>query len=153
VELCRQVLPGMLARGRGHLVNMSSLSGVATFPGLAAYGSSKAGLTSFTAGLRADLRGTPIGTTLVEVGPVRTALLDGIVSYAPASDSFARMYRLRLLRDCSATEVARATVAAVQAGRRHVRLPRRTAAVAMVAEAPRRATEIVLGRVAARAGR
>ena len=54
-ELCRQVLPGMLARGHGHLVNISSMAGVATFPGLAAYGATKAGLTHLTSGLRADL--------------------------------------------------------------------------------------------------
>ena len=42
-ELCRQVLPGMTRRGRGHLVNISSLAGVATFPGLATYGADQGG--------------------------------------------------------------------------------------------------------------
>lgn len=57
----------MTARGRGHLVNISSLAGVATFPGLATYGATKAGLTHFTSGLRADYGG-PIGTLAVEMG-------------------------------------------------------------------------------------
>src|SRR6476620_7421959 len=61
-ELCRQVIPRMLQRGGGHIVNVSSLAGTATFPGLTAYSSTKAGLTHFTCGLRADLKKLPIGT-------------------------------------------------------------------------------------------
>ncbi len=44
VLLCRQVLPGMLERGRGHLVNVSSLAGVAAYPGMATYASTKAAI-------------------------------------------------------------------------------------------------------------
>jgi len=144
VELCRQVLPGMLARRRGHIVAMSSLAGVATFPGLAAYGSTKAGLTHLTSGIRADLRGTPVGTTLVEIGPVATQMMERATQYAPTRDAFARMYRLRLLRQISAQDVARATVAAVQTGQRHVRLPRRVAFAAALIETPRRTAEFLL---------
>jgi short-subunit dehydrogenase len=144
VELCRQVLPGMLARGRGHIVNVSSLAGVGAFPGFATYGSSKAGLSHFTAGLRADLRGTAVRTTLVELGPVPTDMLSDAKAYEPTGRSFRRMYRLRVLVDVPAEQVAGAVVDAVLGGRRHVRLPRRAAALAMLAEAPRRATEWVL---------
>jgi short-subunit dehydrogenase len=144
IELCRQVLPGMLARGRGHIVNVSSLAGVGTFPGFSTYGATKAGLTHFTSGLRADLRGRPVGTTVVEIGPVPTEMLAVAKSYQPTDLSFRRMYRLRLLTDVTADQVAVATVAAVAAGRRHVRLPRRVAATSMLAEAPRRLTEWVL---------
>src|SRR5215207_5634380 len=82
-ELTRQVLPGMLRRGRGHLVNISSLAGCAVFPGMASYSSSKAGLSQLTAGLRADLRGTSIGTTLVELGPIPTEMLDRVEGCEP----------------------------------------------------------------------
>lgn len=141
VALCRQVLPGMVARGSGHIVNVSSLAGVSAFPGLAAYGSSKAGLTHFTAGLRADLRGRPVTTTVVELGPVATSLLDRAKGYRPVTDSFARAYRLGVLRELDAPAVATEIVAAVQSGRRHVRLPKRAAVAAHVVEVPRRATE------------
>ena len=58
----------MLGRGDGHIVNISSMEGCAVTPGLVAYSASKAALSHFTAGLRADLRGLSIGTTLVELG-------------------------------------------------------------------------------------
>ncbi len=143
-ELCRQVLPGMLERRRGHIVAMSSLAGVAIFPGLAAYGSSKAGLTHLVSGLRADLRGTPIGTTLVEIGPVATQMMERASQYAPTREAFSRMSRLGLLRQVPVQDVARATVAAVRTGQRHVRLPRRVALSAVLSETPRRLVELLL---------
>jgi len=146
-QLCRQALPGMLARGRGHIVNISSLAAFSAFPGLAVYGSSKAGLTQLTAGLRADLRGSQVGTTIVELGPVATAMLARVKIYAPTGDSFARMYRLGLIVDVHPETVARATVGAVGTGRRHVRLPRRSALAARLAASPRRTTELLLAGV------
>ncbi len=144
VELSRQVLPGMLRRGQGHIVNISSLAGVATFPGLAAYGASKAGLSHFTSGLRADLRGAPVGTTLVEIGPVDTAMLGRIETYLPARSGFDRMRRFRLLRDLAPEQVADAVAEAVAHGRPHVRLPRRAAAAAALTELPRRMVATIL---------
>jgi short-subunit dehydrogenase len=151
-ELCRQAVPGMLRRGRGHLVNVSSFAGVAAFPGLCVYGSSKAGLSHLTAGLRADLRGTAVRTTLVEVGPVPSDLLDGLNAYGPTDGSFRRMHRLRLLADVTAADVATAVVRAVRRDRRHVRLPRRGAVAPLLAEVPRRVVELVLTGVPPRRG-
>jgi short-subunit dehydrogenase len=144
VELCRQALGPMLRRGHGHIVNMSSMAGVAPFPGLAAYSSTKAGLTQFTAGLRADLRGLPVHATVVEIGPVPTDMLARIDGYRPTRRSFDRFRRTQLMPSISAEVVARAVVDAVEADRRHVRLPRRAAAFAMLTESPRRLAEWVL---------
>jgi uncharacterized protein len=148
VELSRQVLPGMLQRGLGHIVNVSSFAGVGTFPGLAAYGASKAGLSHFTSGLRADLRGAPVATTLVELGPVAGAMMDRIEDYPPARSGFERMRRLRLLRDLTPEQVAAAIADAVSAGRAHVRLPRRAAGAAALTELPRRMVATILTGVA-----
>jgi short-subunit dehydrogenase len=137
----------MLERGRGHIVNVSSLAGVSVFPGLAAYSSTKAGLTQFTAGLRADLKHTPIGTTVVELGPVPTEMLDTIDTYKPTADSFRRFYRLQLLVDVSKEAVAADVVAAVEKGRRHVRHPKRAVLFPALAEAPRRMAELLLAGV------
>ena len=150
-ELARQALPGMLRRGRGHVVNISSLAGCAVFPGMASYSSSKAGLSQLTAGLRADLRGTPVGTTLVELGPIPTEMLDRVDSCDPARASFQRLYRLRLLVDVDRDVVARTVVEAVLRGRRHVRHPKRAVAFPLLTEAPRRVVELLLTGVRARA--
>ena len=143
-ELCRQAIPGMLRRGRGHIVNMSSLAGTGVFPGLVVYSATKAGLTQLSAGLRAELRGTPVGTTLVELGPVPTDMLDRVESYPPTRASFARMRQLRLLADVSPGAVADDVVAAVERGRRHVRHPKRALVFPLLAEAPRRTVELLL---------
>ena len=144
VQLCRQVLPGMLARGQGHIVNVSSMAGCVGFPGMAAYASSKAGLTHFTAILRADLRGRPVGTTLVEVGFVPTDMLAAVNEYRPSLLSKQRTDLLRLSVDVSVDELSQAVADAISKGRRHVRLPRREAAYAVLPELGRRAIEVIL---------
>src|SRR5579862_1293118 len=98
-ELCRQALERMVERRRGHIVNVSSLAGVAAVPGLAAYSASKAGLSQLTAALRAEIKGTGVGTTLVELGPVVTPMLDSAHSYGLTSRSFKRGGALGLLVD------------------------------------------------------
>jgi uncharacterized protein len=147
IHLSRLVLPGMLERGRGHIVNFSSLGGAGVFPGLAVYSATKAAVAHFTAGLRADLRGLPVGTTLVELGPIRTAMLDAVNAYEPARASYARFYRLRLVVDTPVERVAEKVVEAVQRDRRHVRLPTRAAPLPLLAEAPRRLIETLISGV------
>jgi short-subunit dehydrogenase len=143
-ELCRQAIPRMLGRGGGHIVNISSLAGAAISPGLLSYCASKAALSHFTAGLRADLRGLPIGTTLVELGPIPTDMLAKIDDYEPTARSFQRFYRMRLMVDVPREKVADEVVEAVRKGRRHVRIPKRTALFPMLSEAPRRTSELLL---------
>lgn len=149
VELCRQVLPGMIGRGSGHIVNVSSQAGAVAFPGLSTYASSKAGLSAFTRGLTLDLHGTGVGTTIVEIGTVSTdmlARLDQPGAYAPTVRSFDRTYALHLQRRLSVDEVAAAVVAAVRSGAGAVRLPRRAMAFSLLAAAPQRlASALMLG--------
>jgi uncharacterized protein len=143
-ELCRQAIPRMLRRGGGHIVNISSLAGSSVMPGLVAYCVSKAALSHFTAGLRADLRGLPIGTTLVELGTVPTDMQARGEDYEPTAKSFERFYRTRLIVDVPREKVANEVVEAVQKGRRHVRLPKRAVLFPLLSEAPRRAGELLL---------
>src|SRR5882757_106058 len=143
-ELCRQAIPRMLRRGSGHIVNVSSMAGCSVAPGLVTYSASKAALSHFTAGLRADLRGLSIGTTLVELGPIPTDMLAQGYDYEPTGKAFQRAYRLRFMVDVPREKVSREVVKAVQKGRRHVRLPKRGAFSPLLVEAPRRATEIML---------
>jgi len=144
IELCRQAIPRMLRRGGGHIVNVSSLAGVGVFPGLTAYSSTKAGLTHFTAGLRADLKGLPIRTTVVELGPIPTDMLSHVGDYRPTEDSFKRFYRLQLIADVPRETVADEVITAVDKDRRHVRIPKRSLLFPLLSEAPRRMTEMFL---------
>jgi short-subunit dehydrogenase len=144
MELCRQVIPRMLHRGRGHIVNISSLAACGLYPGLTAYSTSKAGLSHFTAGLRADLRKLPVKTTLVEMAGVPTDMLSHVGDYKPTEDSFSRGYRLHLVTDTPLDTLVNATVDAVEKEQRHVRYPKRALLFPLLTEAPRRITEMML---------
>ena len=63
-------LPGMVARGRGHIVNMGSVAGEFPYPGGNVYGASKAFLHQLSLNLRADLHGTAVRVTNIEPGLV-----------------------------------------------------------------------------------
>jgi len=68
----RAVIPGMVARGRGHVVNLGSTAGHMTYPGGAVYCATKAAEKSITEGMREDLLGTDIRVTTVDPGMVET---------------------------------------------------------------------------------
>jgi NADP-dependent 3-hydroxy acid dehydrogenase YdfG len=76
--LVRAFLPGMLARGGGHLVTLGSIADRSVFPGNAAYAASKHGLRALHEVLRAELRGSGVRASLVSPGPVDTELWDPI---------------------------------------------------------------------------
>ena len=64
----RAVLPGMVARDRGHIVNIGSVAGTYPYPGGNVYGATKAFVKQFSLNLRADLLGTRVRVTNVEPG-------------------------------------------------------------------------------------
>ncbi|MCW6510436.1 SDR family oxidoreductase [Lichenifustis flavocetrariae] len=66
----RAVLPGMVARNRGHIVNLGSIAATYPYPGGNVYGASKAFVRQFSLNLRADLLGTRVRVTDVEPGLV-----------------------------------------------------------------------------------
>jgi 3-hydroxy acid dehydrogenase/malonic semialdehyde reductase len=66
----RALLPGMVERGRGHIVNIGSLAGELAYPGGNVYGASKAFVRHFTMGLKADLIATAVRCTVIEPGLV-----------------------------------------------------------------------------------
>ena len=66
----RALLPGMVARGRGHIVSIGSLAAELPYPGGNVYGASKAFVRHFTLGLKADLIATPVRCTVIEPGLV-----------------------------------------------------------------------------------
>lgn len=66
--LTRLLLPGMVERNRGHVINIGSIAGTYPYPGGNVYGATKAFVKQFSLNLRADLAGTAIRVTNVEPG-------------------------------------------------------------------------------------
>ena len=71
--LSRLLLPGMLERGYGRIINVSSLAGHTSFPYTEAYAAAKDGLTAFSRVLTGDYRGTGVSATSLILGPVKDA--------------------------------------------------------------------------------
>jgi len=68
IHMTRALLPGMVARNRGHVVNLGSIAGTYPYPGGHIYGASKAFAKQFTLNLKADLVGTGVRVTDIEPG-------------------------------------------------------------------------------------
>ncbi len=147
VLLTKDVLDPMLERGKGHIVQMSSVAGAIPFPGLTAYCGTKAGVTNFTESLRIELSDTNIGLTVVAPGPVDTEMWDHVEDAAnpgysqPALDRFRMMGFLPKLDPAA---LADGIVASVQSDDRHFRPNGRYAGYHMLNNAPRRLVEVAL---------
>jgi 3-hydroxy acid dehydrogenase/malonic semialdehyde reductase len=70
--VARAVVPGMVVRGRGHVVNLGSMAGEMVYPNGAVYCGTKAAAHAINDGLREDLLGTPVRVTSVDPGMVAT---------------------------------------------------------------------------------
>src|SRR5260370_28191527 len=68
----RRVVPGMVARGRGHVINLGSTAAYITYANGAVYCATKAAEKSISEGLKIDLMGTPVRVTSVDPGMVET---------------------------------------------------------------------------------
>jgi uncharacterized protein len=75
-HLSQRVLPGMLGRGRGTIVNNASISGYAHFPAASTYAASKAGVVALTESLRRELRGTGVRAMHLVTPGVSTDMLE-----------------------------------------------------------------------------
>ena len=137
IDLCRRVLPGMLERRSGHLVNVSSVAMAVTTPGFATYGASKSGVSAFDASLGLELEGTGVGLTTVEIGEVDTEMLRYLRSDPEIDAIFARTEKLGAQRLLQPDDVASAIVEAIVEKKRYVRLPRRAAVFPAWVNGPR----------------
>jgi uncharacterized protein len=108
-ELTFALLPGMIDRGHGRILNVASTAGFQPVPGMSLYGASKAFVLSLTESLSEDLRGTGVTVTALCPGPTRTDM----VADVPGADRFgpllsdARAVALEGYRACMAGEVVR----------------------------------------------
>jgi short-subunit dehydrogenase len=145
IHLCQQVIPRMLARGGGHIVNMGSIAGFMPPPGLVHYGASKAGLAQYTAGLRVDLRGMPIGLTTGQIGSTASDMDDATQNYAP----YRRLRGKRSVEDVRIplAKVIDAIIDGIVHERRNVVLPAAMRPLAGLVEVPRRVLELIFRNV------
>ena len=144
LRLTRQALPGMLERGRGHVVQVSSLAGVGQMPGAAVYGASKAGLTHSASTIEMELKGRGIGMTTVHLGPVETSMIDRAYAAEQFTAYWRRLHRLQLLTDVGPEIVARDIVEAVRKGKRFVLHPKRALMIHTLNDVPRRVLRLAL---------
>jgi uncharacterized protein len=112
-ELTGAVLPGMVDRGAGAVLNVGSIAGSQPLPGNATYAATKAFVNSFSEALHAELKGTGVSVTLLTPGPVRT-------EFAEVSGSSDIESRAPGFTWVDADDVARQAVDGMTAGRRVV---------------------------------
>lgn len=104
VLLTRLLLPGMLRRARGHIVNIASLGGEVPLPYEETYGATKAGLILFSKSLRAEYRGTGVSASVLMPGVIWGT---GMVRDFEANSDFKMP---RSAGGCTPEQIARAVV-------------------------------------------
>ena len=72
LAMTRMVVPGMVERGCGHIINVGSIAGDAAYPGGSVYCATKAAVKALSDGLRIDLVDTPLRVTNIKPGMVET---------------------------------------------------------------------------------
>lgn len=144
IELCRQVIPSMERRKGGHIVNVSSMASSAGFSGMSLYCSTKAGLSNFHRVLRAEMKGSSVSSTIVEIGPIPTDMLERVYDHPPTERGFRRLRRLQLMPEIEREVVAKGVVDAVEKGRKTVRFPRRAVMFPVLTSTPQRIVDLLL---------
>ena len=112
VDLCSRVLPGMVDRARGAVLNVASTAAFQPLPGQAGYGGCKAFILSYTHSLAGELRGTGVSVTALCPGPVDTGF--GAAAGFTEEEATAALPSFMWKEP---REVARAGVEAMAAGR------------------------------------
>jgi short-subunit dehydrogenase len=113
IRLTRSLLPGMLERGRGHIVNLASIAGHVGVGGETVYAATKAGLVGFSESLRYELAGTGVRVSVVSPGVVATRFFER------RGTPYARSWP----RPMAPERVAEAVVRAIREGRDEVVVP------------------------------
>jgi short-subunit dehydrogenase len=114
----RAFLPGMISRGSGHVVNVTSVAAYAPWPGATGYAAARWAMRGFTEALRADLRGTGVGVTLFAPGKVSSPYFEHNSGTEERLPRVARLYRT-----LTPEEAAEALVRGVERGSRAVVTP------------------------------
>ena len=109
--MTRAVVPGMVARGKGHVVNIGSVAGDAAYANGNVYCGTKAAVKAITDGLRIDLAETPVRVTLLKPGLVETRFSE--VRFHGDKERAANVYKG--IAPLTGEDIADAMIYAVQA--------------------------------------
>lgn len=91
LAVTRMVVPGMVERGCGHIINIGSIAGDAAYPGGSVYCATKAAVKALSDGLRIDLVDTPLRVTNIKPGMVETNFT--VVRYRGDKDAADNFYK------------------------------------------------------------
>lgn len=108
VTMSKAFLPHLLQRPTASLVNVSSMGGLSPVPGQSVYGASKAAVKLFTEGLYAELRDTPVRTTIVFPGAIATNISanSGVDMGRDAASADASSMKMTTAQDAAAQIIA-----------------------------------------------
>jgi short-subunit dehydrogenase len=116
VHLSRLVLPQMVARRSGHIINLSSVAGTVVLPPEMLYSATRAFVQAFSHGLYRELKGTGVHVSVINPGPVRTEFVQVALGIAPGE-------RPDVEHGVTAETVARAVIALLHRPRKTVWIP------------------------------
>lgn len=117
LRLTRAVLPGMIRRRSGTIVDVCSVAAFAALPGTTYYAAAKAGLAAASELLRGELAGTGVHVVTVYPGPIKTAMS------AQAFDSYGEHWTKKLVSEASPEKMAAKIRVAVERGKPRVIFP------------------------------
>lgn len=140
IQLTQRVLPGMLARGRGTIVNNASISGYAYFPSASTYAASKAGIVAFTESLQRELRGTGVQTLQLVTPGVESDMLDATTAL------YARHLDTSGWETIPAAEWARRAVEAIEQDKRVLGPGGKTALAKLASRGPAQLLDAIVAR-------
>ena len=112
VDLTQRVLPGMLERHRGHIVNVASLASYVAVPPLTLYSATKFAVQGFSDGLRREVARRGVAVTTVNPGPVATRFGERARLDDPRTQDMGH----RLMPGVPASSVAKAVARAIRMG-------------------------------------
>ncbi|MFQ5590696.1 MAG: SDR family NAD(P)-dependent oxidoreductase [Phycisphaerae bacterium] len=146
IAMIQAVLPSMLERGSGQIVNISSVVGNQAIARMAVYSATKAALSSLSTGLRMELKGTGVDVVLVSPGSTNTAFFEVAGNVDVEAHRVAR-------RQHTPERVARAVVYASRHRRREVTLTVEGKIITVIRRISHRLADSITSQVARRSMR